>query len=232
MEIKNIVDIILIVFILINMFLGWKKGLVLSIFNFFGIVGAFIIAKKYFIQFSNILLNNVNWVSEFKNNITLKINNSFNSNTEVVNNINNGTILNKLDLPEYLNSGMNQLLKGLDIMKLDNANTKIADIIVNVMINFLSFVLLFILLVIIIKIIGITLNMIFKLPILKGINQLGGFIMGFVISNILIFAFMALIILLNPMNLDFGLKEIINQSRLGAFYYNNNLLFVLLNYYL
>jgi len=135
-------------------------------------------------------------------------------------------------LPEYLNSGMNQLLKGLDIMKLDNANTKIADIIVNVMINFLSFVLLFILLVIIIKIIGITLNMIFKLPILKGINQLGGFIMGFVISNILIFAFMALIILLNPMNLDFGLKEIINQSRLGAFYYNNNLLFVLLNYYL
>jgi len=45
MEIKNIVDIILIVFILINMFLGWKKGLVLSIFNFFGIVGAIQILK-------------------------------------------------------------------------------------------------------------------------------------------------------------------------------------------
>jgi len=232
MEIKNIVDVIIIVFILINLFLGWRKGLVLSIFNFFGIIVAFIIAKKYFTIFGDFLINNVYWVSELKNNIALRINDSFSSNTEIVSNINNGTILNKLDLPEYLNNGINQILLNLDITKIDDVNVKMADVIVKVIINFLSFVLLFILLILAIKIIGIILNAIFKLPILKGINQFGGLIVGFIISNIFIFVFMALIVLLNPMNLDFGLKEIINQSRIGMFYYNNNLLFVLINYYL
>ncbi len=232
MEIKNIVDIIIIVFILINLFLGWRKGLVLSIFNFFGIIVAFIVAKKYFTIFGEFLINNVYWVSELKNNIALRINDSFSSNTEIVSNINNGTILNKLDLPEYLNNGINQILLNLDITKIDDVNVKMADVIVKVIINFLSFILLFILLILAIKIIGIILNTIFKLPILKGINQFGGLIVGFIISNIFIFVFMALIVLLNPMNLDFGLKEIINQSRIGMFYYNNNLLFVLINYYL
>lgn len=232
MEIKNIVDVIIIVFILINLFLGWRKGLVLSVFNFFGIIVAFIIAKKYFTIFGDFLINNVYWVSELKNNIALRINDSFSSNTEIVSNINNGTILNKLDLPEYLNNGINQILLNLDITKIDDVNVKMADVIVKVIINFLSFVLLFILLILAIKIIGIILNAIFKLPILKGINQFGGLIVGFIISNIFIFVFMALIVLLNPMNLDFGLKEIINQSRIGMFYYNNNLLFVLINYYL
>jgi|LGOV01.1.fsa_nt_gb uncharacterized membrane protein required for colicin V production len=232
MDIKNVVDIIILSFVVINLFLGWRKGLILSVFNFFGIIVSFIISKKYYAQFGDVVLKNINWVNEFRNNIFIKINNSFGSNAEIFNNINNGTLLNKLDLPEYLNTGINQFLRNTDITKVDNVSVELADIIVSVIMNFISFVLLFIVLILFIKIIGIVLNMIFQLPVLKGINQFGGLAIGFIISNVFIFVFMAIIVLLYPMNLDFGLKEIVDQSTIGSLYYNNNLLLVLINYYL
>jgi uncharacterized membrane protein required for colicin V production len=232
MDIKNVVDIIILIFIFINLFLGWKKGLVLSIVNFFGMIISFIVAKKFFYQFGEILTENIYWVNEFRNNITLKINNSFGSNTEIFNNISNGTLLNKLELPEYLNTGVNQILRNTDITQIDNVDFKLADIIVNVIMNFISFILLFVILILFIKIVGIILNMVFQLPVLKGINQFGGLFMGLIISNIFVFLFMAIIALLNPMSLDFGIKEIIDKSTIGIMYYENNLLLILINYYL
>jgi hypothetical protein len=137
-----------------------------------------------------------------------------------------------LELPEYLNTGVNQILRNTDITKFDNVDFKLADIIVNVIMNFISFILLFIILILLIKIVGVILNIIFQLPILKGINQFGGLFMGLIISNVFVFLFMAIIALLNPMSLDFGIKEIIDKSTIGALYYDNNLLFILINYYL
>lgn len=228
----NVIDTIIIVYILINSFLGWKRGFILSIFNFFSIIGAFIIAKNFFGQFAEILIKNVKWIDTFKENITFQINNSFDSNAEVFTGIKNGTLLNKLDLPEYLNTGVNQILYNMDISNAENVSSQLAEIIVKAIVNFISFIVLFIIILLLIRIIGMLLNTLFQLPVLKGINQFGGLIMGFIISNIFIFVFMAIILLLNPMGLDFGLKEVILTSNIGSYYYNNNLIFIIINYYL
>lgn len=227
-----VVDGIIIGFIIIHMFLGWKKGLILSLANFFGVIVAFFVSKKYFVDFGELLSKNIDWVKNFEASMLVRINESFASNSEIFTDLGDGTFLTKLDLPEYLNIGISQMVRNLDVNQTENINSKLAEIIVQVITNFLSFVILFVLVILVIKLIALILNTFFQLPLLKGINQFSGLIMGFIMSQVFIYVFMIVILLLAPMNLDFGLANIIKDSTIGLFYYNNNLLFVLINYYL
>jgi len=228
----TILDGVIIGFIIIHMFLGWKKGLILSLANFFGVIIAFFVSRKYFLSFGEVLSENIDWVKNFEASILVKINESFASNADVATNLNNGTFLTKIELPEYFNIGINQMIRNLDLLQTENVNAKLAEIIVQVIMNFISFVVLFILIILVIKLLAYILNMFFQLPLLKGINQFGGLMMGFVMSQVFIYLFMVVILLLEPMGLDLGLTGLIKESTLGLFYYNNNLLFVLINYYL
>lgn len=228
----TLIDGIIIGFIIIHMFLGWKKGLILSLANFFGIIVAFFLSRKFFVAFGELLNKNIIWVKGFEESMVIKINESFASNSEVFTDLSDGTFLKQLDLPEYLNIGIGQMVRDLDLTQTESINTKLAEIIVQVIMNFISFVLLFILIILAIKFLALVLNMFFQLPILKGINKFGGLLMGFVIGQVFIYLFMTVMLLLEPMNLDFGIVSSIKESTLGLFYYNNNLLFVLINYYL
>jgi uncharacterized membrane protein required for colicin V production len=228
----TLIDGIIIGFIIIHMFLGWKKGLILSLANFFGIIVAFFLSRKFFVAFGELLNKNITWVKGFEESMVIKINESFASNSEVFTDLSDGTFLKQLDLPEYLNIGIGQMVRDLDLTQTESINTKLAEIIVQVIMNFISFVLLFILIILAIKFLALVLNMFFQLPILKGINKFGGLLMGFVIGQVFIYLFMTVMLLLEPMNLDFGIVSSIKESTLGLFYYNNNLLFVLINYYL
>lgn len=228
----TLIDGIIIGFIIIHMFLGWKRGLILSLANFFGIIVAFFLSKKFFVEFGELLNKNVTWVKGFEESMVIKINESFASNSEVFTDLSDGTFLRQLDLPEYLNIGISQMVRELDLTQTESINTKLAEIIVQVIMNFISFVLLFILIILVIKFLALVLNTFFQLPILKGINQFGGLVMGFVIAQVFIYLFMTVMLLLEPMSLDFGIVDSIKESTVGLFYYNNNLLFVLINYYL
>lgn len=228
----TLIDGIIIGFAIIHMFLGWKRGLILSLANFFGIIVAFFVSRKFFVEFGELLNKNITWVKGFEESMVIRINESFASNSEVFTDIGNGTFLTKLELPEYLNIGIRQMIRELDFSQTESLNTKLAEIIVQVIMNFISFVLLFILIILAIKLIALVLNIFFQLPLLKGINQFGGLLMGFVISQVFIYLFMTIMLLLEPMHLDFGIVNIIKESTVGLFYYNNNLLFVLINYYL
>jgi len=228
----TLIDGIIIGFIIIQMFLGWKKGLILSLANFFGIIVAFFVSKKFFIEFGELLNKNITWVKGFEESMVIRINESFASNSEVFTDLSDGTFLKQLDLPEYLNVGLGQMVRELDLSQTESINTELAEIIVQVIMNFISFVLLFILVILAIKFLALVLNMFFQLPVLKGINQFGGLLIGFVISQVFIYLFMTIMLLLEPMNLDFSIVSSIKESTIGLFYYNNNLLFVLINYYL
>ena len=228
----TLIDGIIIGFIIMHMFFGWRRGLILSIANFFGIIVAFFVSKKFFLAFGELLNKNIKWVKGFEESMVIKINASFASNSEVFTDLNDGTFLTKLDLPEYLDIGINQMLRESTFSQTESINAELAEIIVQVIMNFISFVLLFILIILAIKLVALVLNVFFQLPLLKGINQFGGLLMGFIISQVFIYLFMTIMLLLEPMSLDFGIVHFIKDSSVGLFYYNNNLLFVLINYYL
>ncbi len=228
----TLIDGIIIGFIIMHMFFAWRRGLILSLANFFGIILAFFVSKKFFVAFGGLLNKNIAWVKSFEESMVIRINESFASNSEVFTDLSDGTFLTKMKLPEYLNIGIKQMIRELDFSQTESVNTKLAEIIVQVIMNFISFVLLFVLVILAIKVLALVLNMFFQLPLLKGINQFGGLLMGFVISQVFIYLFMTVMLLLEPMNLDFGIVNLIKDSNIGLFYYNNNLLFVLINYYL
>ena len=228
----TLIDGIIIGFIIMHMFLAWRKGLILSVANFFGKILAFFVSKKFFVAFGALLNKNIAWLKSFEESMVIRINESFASNSEVFTDLSDGTFLTKLKLPEYLNIGIRQMTRELDFSQTESINTKLAEIIVQVIMNFISFVLLFVLIILAIKLLALVLNMFFQLPLLKGINQFGGLLMGFVIGQVFIYLFMTVMLLLEPMNLDFGIVNLIKDSTIGLFYYNNNLLFILINYYL
>lgn len=228
----NILDALLMLFIVVQMYLGWRKGLILSMANIFGIIVAFFLSRKYFVAFGELLNKNIQWVEDFERGVVIKLNEAFQSNQELLLDLENGTLLNKIDLPEGLNIGLNQMLQQSQLSVENDMTNQLAEIIVRVVMNFVSFVLLFVLILLAIKLLALIINSFFQLPLLKGINQFGGLLLGIVISHVFIYLFMTVVLLLAPMNLDFGLLESIESSKVGLFYYNNNILFVLINYYL
>ena len=228
----NTLDIIIIIFIIINLFFGWKKGLVLSIFDLGGIIVSFFLTKRYFKEFSKLLLKNVDWLKDLQKNMALKIQNTYINDQEIISGIKDENFLKELNLPKTLDTKFNQLLIGNDLSNITNLDETLSKIIVEAIVHLVAFVVLFVLLLLIIKIIGIVINQLFQLPGLKGINQFGGFLFAFIKSNILIMVFMSIIVLLESLGVDIGIKDLINSSKLGSIYYNNNILLYLINYYL
>ncbi|MGM0379432.1 MAG: CvpA family protein [Bacillota bacterium] len=228
----NTLDIIIIIFIIINLFFGWKKGLILSIFDLGGIIVSFFLTKRYFKKFSELLLKNVDWVKNLQNNMALKIQNTYIDDQEIISKIKDDNFLKELNLPSTLETKFNQLMINNDLSKMTNLDETLSKIIVEAIVHLVAFIVLFVLLLLIIKIIGLVINQLFQLPGLKGINQFGGLLFAFIKSNILIMVFMAIVVLLESLGVDIGIKNLINNSKIGRVYYHNNILLYLINYYL
>lgn len=228
----NIIDIIIVLIILFNLFRGWSKGLVLSLGGVISLIISWVISKRYYKSFSTYLTENIDWIQELKADWVYKINNSFTTESQLKEGISDGSFFKALDIPTYFERGINQMIMDSNLGTSNNINQEFAEIIISALMNILSFILLFIIILLVIKLILLTIDAIFTVPVLNEINKFGGMLFGFVIANFTIFLLMAIIVILIPLGLDFGLKESIEGSALGEFYYNNNLILYLINYYL
>lgn len=233
----NILDIAVIIILLLNLYTNWRRGLILSIVQIGGVIVAVLVSRSFYKKFSYLLLENVEWVNNFKETMRLKINNVFavqsqSMKREIVKSIQSDQLLENLDLPKYLKTSFDQYIYDLDLSEVTNINDTVADFIVNSVINLLSFIVLFVLVLLTIKIIGIVLDSFFKLPVLKGINQFGGLLFGFIIGNFYVFLCMAIITILISLGFDLPIDKYLESSKIAKVYYNNNVLLMIINYYL
>lgn len=154
--------------------------------------------------------------------------------TKVAENINNSlsqvitvppgggvNIAENLNLPEVIQDklqiGIDSSLSAADAIKNAAANA-----LTGAVINIGVCVALFILIRLILMVVYIIIDSAVKLPILKGTNKFLGGLLGVV--NMLFIVFLALMLLAMYAPSDSGLYEIINNSYLVRFLYNNNIL--------
>ena len=200
-----IIDIILILFIVLGAFLGYKKGLINVVFSIVTILISIILSLLLQAPVANVLSQ-----SKMNDNINVAVKENI---QKIVSNKSENNQNNKI---------YDMVLK--QVLSEDNISEQ-ANKITLFIIKGISFVAVFIVVTVILFILKSVLNLVFDLPLLHSINKIGGLGVGAIKNIVIIYVMLALIAFTSP--LPFVANNIapkINNTIITKILYNNNLL--------
>ena len=199
-----LIDLILIAIIALFAFIGYKKGLIKVAFNLISFILAIIISIVLYKPMSNFIINYTPLDDYIESTISERLNSSEITDEETQNIVSN----------YYTN--------------IKNASTSvISSGISKTIINIACMIIVFITVKIILLFFKFAGDLIAKLPLIKPLNNAGGFIYGILKGFIIIYIFLALIAILSPIININNIVTMINSSILTNIMYNNNIIFIL-----
>lgn len=222
----NYIDILVIIFIGISVFEGYKKGLVKMLFEIIGLVVAFFLSKQYSFLIEGFLTEKTKfykivhdffqtkaqWLTELIKDGT----------TDVINKLQEG-----LNLPQEMKTLFIQSYEG-------GAGTNNFDAFVNLITDFvmksISFLITFLIIYLLLLVICSLIDTFVKLPLLNISNKIAGSVIGIakgVIILYIIFALASPVIAFLPDNRF--IKEI-HKSKSGEIFYDKNIILNYLSY--
>lgn len=206
-----IIDILVVIFLLFSIFRGQKKGLAKIIVSFIGFVIAIILAFSFNSSLSEYIINNTEIDNSIKKVMVGGVETALNSK----NNLPNLPVQqNNFFIDMINNFGANQ---GIDA---------IANNITTSVIKLASFIIIFLITITIFYIVQMMLNVVFELPILEGINSLGGAVAGLIMGILKMWVILTIISFIIPFVK--GISDLINATVLTKILYDTNILVGLL----
>lgn len=196
-----IIDIIIILFILASIFLGYKKGLVSLGINLVAFIIAIIITFILYRPIANFIIN----VSQIDENLQQTIETNI---EEIISNDENKGIVEDTT---------NSILQG-------GSRTLAVNIIYGI-----TMIVLFVIARICLVFISAIANMISKLPILNQFNKLGGIVYGLLRGVIIIYVILMVVNLIIALNPTSKIKDNIEQTYLAKTMCEYNILSVFFN---
>ncbi len=181
-----IIDIIIILFILVSTFLGYKKGLISLGINLVAFIIAILITFILYRPVANLIINSTQIDENLQETIEVKI-------EEVISNDQN---------KELVEDTTNSILQG-------GTETLAINIIYGI-----TMILLFIIARIVLIFISALANAVSKLPILNQFNKLGGTIYGLLRGLIITYVVLIIINLIITINPTSKIKEKIDETYL------------------
>ena len=241
----NYVDIAIALIFLFMMIEGWIKGLVRSIIGIIGYIAAFIIAKFYYVDMAEFLMARFEWFRNLKDNISQSIMASFNGNAQLQAALESGSqadlsqalenqeVLDQLDLPTMITEKVSTFAQSVDIAETQQSAVEgLAELVANGILYGISFMLVVMLVLLTVKLIGLILDGATEVPIIKQANKLGGLLFGTVKACFFVFLIMTTVVFIAPLTPEMNIIETINASTVGVYFYNNNILLILLDIFL
>ena len=226
----NWMDIVIVIIVLYNVIRGFSLGFIRSVIGIIGYVVAFIVSKQYHEMITTYCITHFKFVADVKASIAIKVE------TLLVDSITEGTTA--LTQPTLSASGI-PFLEQLDLNKVLGINEtavhtaqEIGSQISNFVMNGLGAVVVFLLVLLVIKVMGMVLNAIMELPILKGVNRFAGLLVGLIKGTLFVFTLMTLLAFLSPSMHDTQVMQTLYQSKVGIVFYNNNIMLALIKMYL
>jgi len=221
----NITDIIIIIFIGFQLFQGFRRGFVKTLFDTVGLIAAFFLSKQFCYIAEDFLLNNTK--------LYVKTYDFIAARSEVFKSILRGNsddivtyFREALHLPAELQTVISNIFNYGTSANVDGYKLFI-DSMSMMLIRSISFVITFLLFYVILVILSNIVNTLFKLPGLNIMNRLFGALFGAVKSLIVLYIVFAVF---SPV-IGFTQKNAISRTVLESesskvFYYNN----IILNY--
>ena len=207
-----IVDLVIIVFILLFAFLGYKKGFVKIALGLCTFIIATIVAFLLYRPVANIVIDT----------------------TEIDESIEQSIIAKVLPegVPDDTEVDTSDISKTLPSFVLKNSNNtvkSIAESMSRALIEIGCLLLIYIVVKIVLRLIIVVVDLIAKLPVLKQFNEFGGLVFGIIEGFIFVFTILAFVSLLLPLlNNSEQILSAIDGSIIGSIMFNNNILLKLI----
>ncbi len=220
----NYWDIAVVVILLIFIFSGRRKGFVLTSLSFLPTIGGLFITNRIYPSVSKFIRNTF-FFEKFKNGVSETL--GFMDFKEAVpKNVSDVQLIESLKLPDFLKEGLiennNPVVK--NIFGAFDISDYIVSYVANVCVNVFSMIIVFVIVVFLIKAVIKTLDIISKLPVLNFLNKSLGGVLGF-IKGLLVIWISGLILIFCYANPSFlKVFEVLYQSKLALFLYENNIL--------
>ncbi len=222
----NILDIIIILYILIQVYLGYSRGAIKSLFNLFGYIATAIATFFFYQPFKQLLIDGLGldkaigkFVGERLVSLGASSVNASVSQSDL-------SAMSKLPLPDSIGESIESFLTSSAKGIAENVTTQVTDFILTV----IAIVILFLAITAAVKVIGSMLNGIVKLPVLRSFNHGLGIVFGLLKAYIILSIVVLVLISLLSMNHWTTLDHLVHTSWMTNFIIQNNIFLVFFSY--
>ena len=199
-----IIDIVLLAFVALPTFIGYKSGLIKVAFKLVSFVLALVLAVVLYRPISNFVIEHTSLDDAIEQTVQERLASPDTSEEEAENMVSNY-------YHSVKNASKAAMAKGISQTIIQIACILIVFIVSRIILLFF-------------KLSG---DLIAKLPLIKQLNSVGGFVYGLLLGFLIIYILLALISLLAPVaNINSAIK-LINSSILTNIMYNNNIILIL-----
>ena len=207
-----VLDVILIVIILLNVIICYKKGLVKLAVGLVAVIVSLILAMILYKPVTNIIIKNTEIDEKIKESIINTLTTESNENDTS----DKGMMQY---MQSYVDDAVNKPKNEIVIEASEVVSTKI--------INVCAFLGIFVVVRILAILLTIIADLIMSLPILKQFNKAGGIIYGILKALIIIYIILAIIFAITYITGNTTISNVISETYITKIFYNNN---VLLNF--
>ena len=223
-------DVILLVVITVIVWISMKKGFLKASYHALATIITILLVFAFQMPFQE-YLEQSSLGDLVQEKVSLSVRTSMEENPEVKNAQSDESGLeaaaNALPLPDFLHNFLNQMIRqqseNFETLKISVADS-LTDMVSSVILQLVSIVLLFLLVRLGLYLLFLLLQSMAKLPVLRFFNKALGIVMGAVNALLAVYLVCTLVMLLTPVKSAEHLNEVINQTYLVKYFYQNNLL--------
>ena len=207
---------------------GFGRGLVKSVFSTFALIVAIVLAIQI-MPYGTKLLRNTPLYTNINESIQASLDGQLQTAAQGA-----GEQMEAIDQMDNLPDFLKDILKSnnnaevYEALGIDQFSQYVSNYITCLILNAISLIVCFLVIYIILRIIGCMLDMLSRIPVINGLNKIGGFIFG--LFNGAIYLWLACIIVTIFSTTQWGqyIFSQINDSVILSFIYNNNYLLELI----
>ena len=217
-----IVDLIIIGIIILGAIIGRFRGLASALLNIFSFILAILLSLALYAPVESALIKNTTIDDKINETIYSKLEISIsNDNKENKENKEKQEKNNKL--PKILQKYIDDATKSVETST-NEALKKASEEITKKIMDVISFIIVFIGVRILLVVLKLITKIITKLPVIKQIDNIGGFICGLIESIMVIYLAFAIISVVSPTIKNEEMLKQIDNSFIGSRMYNNNII--------
>lgn len=224
----NLVLITAIIILIVSAFAGLGRGLVKSVFSTFALVVAIVLAIQI-MPYGTRLLRQTPIYTNIHDSIQSSLDEQLQTSAEGV-----SQQMETIDQMENMPDFIKDLLKSnnnaqmYEALGISEFSEYVSNYITVLILNAISLLVCFLVIYIVLRIVGCMLDMLSRIPVINGLNKIGGFFFG--LLNGAVYLWIACIIVTIFSSTGWGqyIFSQINDSVILSFIYNNNYLLQLM----
>ena len=216
-----IVDIILIAILALFVFIGWKSGLVLSVFLLASTIIAIFLASVLSPVVSD-GLEKIGVAEKMAPTFSEHVEEAMLSEYEETGKTYVNKATEKLPLPGFIKEKLALNVETVSAEEISKVSDEIGLTAAKLVCTLLAFVIVFILVLVIMMVVKRVLKIVVKIPLVKQADKIGGLLIGFVQGALFVLVVLLVISVLASTSSMHGVVEAIESSTITKFIYESN----------